>query len=171
MWQIFLNCHQRMGMLPLKKRVNRDKCSFPTKQRMFGVFAIDEILRYRGTRFPGSRTLCHPAWIEYAFWHCGVKIIHILPQLSSSLWSTQLRWFKKTNKSWTFWVRDTPPSPLPSPFLAPQYMGYDLYHPIQSTTQTLESLLAHYLLYFPTPDDPSSHNRIVCSYRVWVHAV
>ena len=27
----------------------------------FGVFAIDEILRYRGTRFPGSRTLCHPA--------------------------------------------------------------------------------------------------------------
>ena len=31
-----------MGMLPLKKRVNRDKCSFATKQRMFGVFAIDE---------------------------------------------------------------------------------------------------------------------------------
>ena len=27
---------------------------------MFGVFAIDEILRYRGTRFPGSHTLCHP---------------------------------------------------------------------------------------------------------------
>ena len=50
-----------MGILPLKKRVNRDKCIFATKQRMFGVFAIDEILRYRGTRFPGSRTLCHPA--------------------------------------------------------------------------------------------------------------
>ena len=49
-----------MGILPLKKCVNRDKCSFATKQRMFGVFAIDEILRYRGTRFPGSRTLCHP---------------------------------------------------------------------------------------------------------------
>ena len=49
-----------MGILPLKNRVNRDKCSFATKQRMFGVFAIDEILRYRGTRFPGSRTLCHP---------------------------------------------------------------------------------------------------------------
>ena len=31
-----------MGMLPLKKRVNRDKCSFATKQRMFGVFAIDD---------------------------------------------------------------------------------------------------------------------------------
>ena len=50
-----------MGILPLKKRVNRDKCSFATKQRIVGVFAIDEILRYRGTRFPGSRTLCHPA--------------------------------------------------------------------------------------------------------------
>ena len=50
-----------MGILPLKKCVNRDKCSFATKQRMFGVFAIDEILRYRGTWFPGSRTLCHPA--------------------------------------------------------------------------------------------------------------
>ena len=49
-----------MGILPLKKRVNRDKCSFATKQCMFGVFAIDEILRYRGTQFPGSRTLCHP---------------------------------------------------------------------------------------------------------------
>ena len=49
-----------MGILPLKKRVNRDKCSFATNQRMFGVFAIDEILRYRGTWFPGSRTLCHP---------------------------------------------------------------------------------------------------------------
>ena len=36
-----------MGILPLKKRVNRDKCSFATKQRMFGVFAIDEILYYR----------------------------------------------------------------------------------------------------------------------------
>ena len=31
-----------MGILPLKRRVNRDKCSFATKQRMFGVFAIDE---------------------------------------------------------------------------------------------------------------------------------
>ena len=31
-----------MGILPLKKRVNRDKCSFATKQRMFGVFAIEE---------------------------------------------------------------------------------------------------------------------------------
>ena len=31
-----------MEILPLKKRVNRYKCSFPTKQRMFRVFAIDE---------------------------------------------------------------------------------------------------------------------------------
>ena len=31
-----------MGILPLKKRANRKKCSFTTKQRMFGVFAIDE---------------------------------------------------------------------------------------------------------------------------------
>ena len=55
-----MNFYQRMGILPLKKRVNRDKCSFATKQRMFGVFAIDEILRYRGSRIPGSPTLCHP---------------------------------------------------------------------------------------------------------------
>ena len=50
-----------MGILLLKKHVNRDKCSLTTKQRMFGVFAIDEILRYRGSQIPGSRTLCHPA--------------------------------------------------------------------------------------------------------------
>merc|ERR1712163_88002 len=55
-----------MRVLPLKKRVNRDKCSFATKQRMFGVFTIDEIFRYRGTRFPGSRTLCHPALLYSA---------------------------------------------------------------------------------------------------------
>ena len=60
MWQIYLNCHQKMGILNLKKRVNRDKCSFTTKQRMFGVFAIDEILRYRWCPLAGSRTLCHP---------------------------------------------------------------------------------------------------------------
>ena len=31
-----------MGILLLKKRVIRDKCSLATKQRMFGVFAIEE---------------------------------------------------------------------------------------------------------------------------------
>ena len=31
-----------MGLLTPKKRVNRDRCSFATKQHMFGVFAIDE---------------------------------------------------------------------------------------------------------------------------------
>ena len=67
-----------MGILPLKKRINRDKCSFATKQHMFGVVAIDEILRYRGTRFPGSRTLCHPASLQ------GVKksLAHGLQQSS-----------------------------------------------------------------------------------------
>ena len=43
---MYLNFYQRMGILPLKKRVNRDKCSFATKQGMFGVFFIDEILRW-----------------------------------------------------------------------------------------------------------------------------
>ena len=68
-----MNFYQRMGILPLKKRVNRDKCSFTTKQRMFGVFAIDEILCYRWTPFVGSRTLCHPgrkivAFIVWSSW-------------------------------------------------------------------------------------------------------
>ena len=31
-----------MGILLLKKRVTRDKRSIATKQRMFGVFAIEE---------------------------------------------------------------------------------------------------------------------------------
>ena len=30
------------GNITPEKRVNCDKCSFTTKQRMFGVFAIDE---------------------------------------------------------------------------------------------------------------------------------
>ena len=43
-----------------KKRVNRDKCNFATKKRMFGVLAIVEILHYRGFPIPESRTLSHP---------------------------------------------------------------------------------------------------------------
>ena len=53
--------HERMGILPLKKRINHDKCNFATKQRMFGVFAIDEILRYQWSPFAASRTFFHPA--------------------------------------------------------------------------------------------------------------
>ena len=37
-----MNFYHRMGILPLKKRVNHNKCSFATKQRMFEVFTIDE---------------------------------------------------------------------------------------------------------------------------------
>ena len=62
-------------ILPLKKRVHRDKCSFATKQCMFGVFAIDEILRYRGTRFPGSRTLCHPGLKKITFFFALIGLV------------------------------------------------------------------------------------------------
>ena len=41
-WQRYLNYHKMIGILLLKKRVNRDICSFATKQRMFGIFAIEE---------------------------------------------------------------------------------------------------------------------------------
>ena len=64
-----MNFYQKMGISPLKKRVNRDKCSFTTKQRMLGVFAIYEIFRYRWTRFAGSRTLCHPVWRMRKYLH------------------------------------------------------------------------------------------------------
>ena len=43
-----------MGILPLKKRVNRDKCSFATKQRMLGVF----VLRNPVPRFPHFMPPC-----------------------------------------------------------------------------------------------------------------
>ena len=39
-------------LLSEKRRVNRDKCVFATKQRMFGVLAIVEILNYRGLPIP-----------------------------------------------------------------------------------------------------------------------
>ena len=42
-----------MGILLPKKRVNHNKCSFATKQRMFEVFAINEILSRKPLpRFP-----------------------------------------------------------------------------------------------------------------------
>ena len=51
-----------MGILPLKKRVNCDKCSFTTKQRMFGVFAIDEPrspVRALYATLPSSKNMEH----------------------------------------------------------------------------------------------------------------
>ena len=80
-----------MGILPLKRHVNRDKCSFETKQRMFGVFAIDEILRYRGTRFPSSCTLCHP----------GDKYIYIISYACLALLVLKATYTKKNYSSWT----------------------------------------------------------------------
>ena len=65
-----------MRILPLKKHVNRDKCSFTSKQRMFGVFAIDEILRYRWTPFVGLRTLCHPVQLFFATFENKQMIPH-----------------------------------------------------------------------------------------------
>ena len=76
MWQTYLNYHQRMGILPLKKRVNRNKCSFATKLRMFVVFAIDEILCYRWAPFAGSRTLCHPCLFYNSFFAPPSKSSH-----------------------------------------------------------------------------------------------
>ena len=122
-----------MGILPLKKRVNRDKCSFTTKQCMFGVFAIDEILRYRGTRFPGSRTLCHPGegwgiflvvFVKSAKNVCCTKEAvdlrnpsHIYPNIQVILSSKSLFVSILCQKAFTTfflaWV--WPPSPHPPP--------------------------------------------------------
>ena len=77
MWQTYLNYHQRMGILPLKKRVNRNKCSFATKLRMFVVFAVDEILCYRWAPLAGSRTFCHP--ITNIPSNCCMLWLHCLP--------------------------------------------------------------------------------------------
>ena len=67
MWQMYLNCHQRMEILPLKKRVSCDKCSFATKQCIIGVFAIDE----RG--LADSRTFCHPGRSLHVFTNQHLK--------------------------------------------------------------------------------------------------
>ena len=66
-----------MGKLLLKKRITCDKCSFATKQRIFGVFAIDEILCYRGSPFPASPTLCHPVLNIYCRWFWKKGFTHL----------------------------------------------------------------------------------------------
>ena len=108
-----MNFYQRMGILPQKKRVNRDKCSYATKQRMFGVFAINEILRYRWTRFVGSRTLCHPVCnsCDISFmlliWTCfGLSRFHFWSEnLWFQLWSTATA----VPSQW-FWSNSSVPS-------------------------------------------------------------
>ena len=88
-----------MGILPLKKRVNRDKCSFVKKQRMFGVFAIDEILRYRWTRFASLRTLCHPADMRKLWSDLGpVKTKREMLGLSFWMFSLEVRRHQETSQ-------------------------------------------------------------------------
>ena len=41
-WQLYLNCHQSMGILLLKMHIICDKCSVAIRQHTFGVFAIEE---------------------------------------------------------------------------------------------------------------------------------
>ena len=43
-----------------KKCLNFEKWDFATKQRMFGVLAIVDILCYRGLSIPEPRTLSNP---------------------------------------------------------------------------------------------------------------
>ena len=47
--------------ISLKKPKNCEKCDFATKQSMFGVLAIVEILCYQGFPIPEYRTLSHPS--------------------------------------------------------------------------------------------------------------
>ena len=56
MWQIYLKYHQER----VKECVNPDKCSFATKQSMFGVLAI-VILRYREFPIPHIK----PPWYQW----------------------------------------------------------------------------------------------------------
>ena len=87
-----MNFYQRMGILPLKKRVNRDKCSFATKQRMFGVFAIDEILCYQGTRFPHFM----PSWtVQYQM---QLSINDNIRNISYFKFSITIVWFKNATR-------------------------------------------------------------------------
>ena len=47
--------------ISLKKPKNREKCDFATKQSMFGVLAIIEIICYQGFPIPEYRTLSQPS--------------------------------------------------------------------------------------------------------------
>ena len=75
-WQIYLNCHQRMGILPMKKRVNNDKCSFATKQSLLSMrsFAIEEA----PSPLPGLyATLASSGKLENIWKFTGVKDLTI----------------------------------------------------------------------------------------------
>ena len=81
-----------MGILSLKKRVNRDKCSSATKQRMFGVFAIDEILCYQWTRFPHFM----PSWtVQYQM---QLSINDNIRNISYFKFSITIVWFKNATR-------------------------------------------------------------------------
>ena len=77
MANIFVFLSKDGNITPKKARKSR-QMQFRDKTAYVGVFAIDEILRYRGSRIPGSPTLCPPGskWLKLIskFWLFDPKI-------------------------------------------------------------------------------------------------
>ena len=76
-----------MGILPLKKRVNRDKCSFTTKHRMFGCLGSSLSMRSFAINEPRS-----PARALYATLLDSAK--DNLVTFGNTIWNVQT-WFSK----------------------------------------------------------------------------
>ena len=85
----------------LKKRANCDKCVFATKQRMFGVLAIIQILYYRGLPIPHIKPPCL---------HVCRQIWRFVVNLPVCIVYFQVIWGPgKFRLKWMNWGRPPPP--------------------------------------------------------------
>ena len=96
-----------MRILPLKKRVNRDNCSFATKQCMFGVFAIGEILRYRGSHYWNGQLSCRAkCWVTDGWYHLQCHDYHTSHKSIKHI-------HNGTRLVWVYKLISTPLPPIP----------------------------------------------------------
>ena len=136
-WSSNLNFYQRMGILPLKKNVNRDKCSFATKHLTFWAFI------YRSDSSLSMKPICRfahfvPPWAQSVFsfrfsgprknsisslstqsqLHCAGRPCNVMRYLKATflIYALSMTWCWRR---WPTWTLDRRRSPMRSPTRKP----------------------------------------------------
>ena len=131
-----MNFYQRMGILPLKKNVNRDKCSFATKHLTFWAFI------YRSDPSLSMKPICRfahfvPPWAQSVFsfrfsgprrngisslskqsqLHCAGRPCNVMRYLKATflIYALSMTWCWRRWPTWTLNTRSRRRSPMRSP--------------------------------------------------------
>jgi len=135
-----LNFYQRMGILPLKKSVNCDKCSFATKQLIFWAFifrwdpslSMKPICRFAhfvppwaqsvfSFRFSGPRRNSISSLSKQSQLHFAGRPCNVMRYLKATFetYALSMTWCWRRWPTWTFDRRSRRRSPMRSPTRKP----------------------------------------------------